>query len=195
MKLSDLTPAPYNPRKISDKKLAMLQKAMAEFGDLSGIIFNRRTGRLIGGHQRLKVFSPDWPISKEPHEDVLGTVALGFIESPWGRWVYREVDWDDTKEKAANVATNKHGGEWDFPLLSELMVELDTGEFDMELTGFNEKELQKLLAPIQMNDIGFSETTQEKVSISITFFECDKEAIVAEIKTMKEKYDGFAYHL
>ncbi len=102
MKASDLTPAPYNPRKITDKKLAMLQKSMAEFGDLSGIVMNTRTGHLIGGHQRLKVFSPDWPIHKEPHEDVQGTVALGFVETPWDRWVYREVDWDETKEKAAN---------------------------------------------------------------------------------------------
>lgn len=60
--ISNLNPAPYNPRKITDKKLAMLQKSMAEFGDLSGIVCNTRTGHLVGGHQRLKVFSPDWPI-------------------------------------------------------------------------------------------------------------------------------------
>jgi len=144
--ISNLNPAPYNPRKITDKKLAMLQKSMAEFGDLSGIVVNVRTGNLVGGHQRAKAFDPSWPISKEPHADVQGTVALGFVETPWGRWVYREVDWDETKEKAANIAANKHGGDWDFHLLSELIVELDTGDLDMGLTGFDNVELERLLS-------------------------------------------------
>lgn len=40
------------------KALRALQKSMAEFGDLSGIVFNRRTGNLIGGHQRIKIIDP-----------------------------------------------------------------------------------------------------------------------------------------
>ena len=47
MKVKNLKPAPYNPRKISDKKLEMLGKSMTEFGDLSGIVRNVKTGNLI----------------------------------------------------------------------------------------------------------------------------------------------------
>lgn len=40
---------PHNPRQISDEALAMLRKAMAEFGDLSGIVYNQRTKDEIRG--------------------------------------------------------------------------------------------------------------------------------------------------
>jgi hypothetical protein len=143
--VSELTPAPYNPRKMTEKRLEMLKRSMAEFGDLSGIIVNLTTGNLVGGHQRIKVFSPTWKIKKRPCKDDVGTVSHGYIETPWGRWTYREVKWDDTKEAAANIAANKHGGEWDLPKLSEMVVELDTGAFDMDVLGFQDFELERLL--------------------------------------------------
>lgn len=34
MKIEDLRPADYNPRKISNKQMSMLEKALKEFGDL-----------------------------------------------------------------------------------------------------------------------------------------------------------------
>jgi len=39
MKLSDLKPAAYNPRKITDEQLEMLKKSFKKFGDLSGIVY------------------------------------------------------------------------------------------------------------------------------------------------------------
>ncbi len=57
--LSQLKSNPKNPRRVTDKKLDMLKKALFEFGDLSGIVFNRKTGQLVGGHQRVKIFSPE----------------------------------------------------------------------------------------------------------------------------------------
>ncbi len=141
MKVKDLRPSAYNPRKITEKKLDMLGKSMKEFGDLSGIIFNRRTGNLIGGHQRIKHLRPEWEIRKEDSPDELGTVAKGFIKTPFGDWVYREVDWPEKKEKAANIAANRHGGEFDFPMLDGILSDLD--DMDLELTGFSEDELFK----------------------------------------------------
>jgi len=152
MEVKDLRPAAYNPRKITEWNLQALGKAMKEFGDLSGVIRNVRTGSLIGGHQRLKHFDPAWQIVKEKHEDNVGTVAQGYIETPFGRWTYREVDWDLEKEKAANIAANKHGGEFDLPALSELLLELDTGAIDMDLVGFSPDELEKLLAGYRVGD-------------------------------------------
>ncbi len=152
MKVRDLRPAAYNPRKITEWKLQALGKAMQEFGDLSGVIRNTRTGNLIGGHQRLKHFDPTWKINKEKHQDNVGTVAQGYIETPFGRWTYREVDWTEEKEKAANIAANEHGGEFDLPALTELLLELDTGAFDMDLVGFSQEELENLLAGHRAGD-------------------------------------------
>ncbi len=132
MKVKDLSPAPYNPRKITDEKLKMLGKSMKEFGDLSGIVFNRQTGHIIGGHQRLKHLDPEWEIKD------------GFIKTPFGDFVYREVDWPEKKEKAANIAANKHSGEWDYPALKDLIIDIDDGTQDLELVGFDADELNNL---------------------------------------------------
>lgn len=142
MKIRDLQPAGYNPRKISAKQLSALKKSMAEFGDLSGIVVNIRTGNMIGGHQRIKNLDPEWAIVKKAAKDDTGTVATGHIETPWGRWTYREVDWDQVKEKAANLAANKHGGEWDLPKLEIVLDELKELDFDLELTGFELKDAE-----------------------------------------------------
>ena len=148
MKVGGLRPAAYNPRKISREQLRMLAKSMAEFGDLGGIIVNRRTGNLIGGHQRTAVFDKSWPIvvtAKYSEPNSVGTVAEGYVDSPWGRWNYREVDFDPRKEAMANIRANKPGGEFDFPKLKDMLVQLDDGGTDLELTGFDTLELKELI--------------------------------------------------
>ena len=68
-KIGELSPAKYNPRKISDEALGRLTKSLAELGNLQPITWNARTGNLVGGHQRLKCYqamgktethSPNW---------------------------------------------------------------------------------------------------------------------------------------
>jgi hypothetical protein len=54
MKLVELNPAPYNPRKISDEALDGLGTSLDEFGVLSLIIWNKRSGYIVGGHQRYR---------------------------------------------------------------------------------------------------------------------------------------------
>jgi hypothetical protein len=55
MKLADLTPADYNPRVISEKAKAGLRASIERFGVVEPIIYNQRTGHVVGGHQRLSV--------------------------------------------------------------------------------------------------------------------------------------------
>ena len=54
MKVSDLKYAPYNPRKIDDKELAKLKRSITEFGYVEPIVWNKRSGFVVGGNQRLK---------------------------------------------------------------------------------------------------------------------------------------------
>ncbi|MBU2623425.1 MAG: hypothetical protein KKD92_14025 [Proteobacteria bacterium] len=143
--ISSLRPAEYNPRKITPKQLDMLGRSMKEYGDLSGIVFNTHTGQLVGGHQRIKHLDPTWNVVKRKHSDSVGTVALGEIETPFGIWSYREVNWPLEKEKAANVAANQHGGYFDMPKLRDLLIEIDSNLMDMESIGFDEGELSDLL--------------------------------------------------
>lgn len=164
--VGELHPAPYNPRTITPEGLESLAASLKEFGDLSGVVKNRRTGHLVGGHQRVRILDKGWAIQKEPVKDSTGTVALGHIVTPWGAFGYREVDWPIEKEMAANISANKHRSDWDNVKLTPLLVQLDAGDFDLSLTGFSDadlkaradypghlKDLQDAIPPVPRNPV------------------------------------------
>src|SRR5215831_20790554 len=95
---------PRNPRLISDEALEKLRLALERFGDLGGIVLNRRTGHLVGGHQRIDAFKEQRiaaVIERQlPKPDRTGTLAYGHIEMFGTRYAYREVDWDEKVELA-----------------------------------------------------------------------------------------------
>lgn len=46
------------------------------------------------------------------------------------------------------IAANKHGGDWDIPGLSALLMELDSTGYELPLTGFSAKELEQMLTKL-----------------------------------------------
>lgn len=186
MKVRDLKANPENPRKITSSKLAQLRKAMSEFGDLSGIVFNRRSGNMVAGHQRSKNLDSTAEVVitnsfKKPNS--VGTVAEGYIQADDVRWGYREVDWPRHKEMAGTIAANKLAGEWDSTQLKDWMEELGSfdADFDTGLTMFDEEE---------MVDFGFTEES-DKPRIGVTGVDEDDvpDKPVARTKT------GYVYLL
>ena len=132
MKINDLIPANYNPRKDlteNDTEYIKLKRSIQEFGYVEPIIYNKLTGLVVGGHQRLKVL-------KDLGWDEVDVVI---------------VELDDTREKALNVALNKISGEWQFDKLKDLLEELDTGDIDISLTGV----IIKISCPCMLNRIDF----------------------------------------
>lgn len=156
-KIDELKPAPYNPRKAlkpGDKEYEKLRRSIQEFGYVDSIIWNQQTGYVVGGHQRLSVLKD-----------------LGFEEVD-----VSVVDLDEQKEKALNIALNKIEGSWDEKLLKDLLIEIDTGEFDIELTGFDEDEIEKLMNKFnEENDIRpekeFTEELLEEHNYVILYFD------------------------
>lgn len=147
MKIKDLNPNPKNPRTITDAKLSQLKKAIKEFGDLSGIVYNTKSKQIVCGHQRLKSLDSDTPVvytNKYSKPSKTGTIADGYIEIGKERFSYREVYWDENREKAANIAANKNAGSWDVEILSEWFEDLSQFDldFDMSLTMFDDSELE-----------------------------------------------------
>ena len=68
-----LNPAAYNPRrdlKPGDKDYEKLKRSIEEFGFVEPVVWNRRTGFVVGGHQRLKVLldAPDKSSGKRLQE-------------------------------------------------------------------------------------------------------------------------------
>jgi hypothetical protein len=140
---------PKNPRKITPDALDRLKKSLEQFGDLGGIVLNRRTGRLVGGHQRIAAFKlAEVPVQIEEtlkHPDKQGTVAWGWITTAAGRFTYREVDWDEATEAIANLAANKIAGEWDDLQLKAIMADL-APTTDLDGTGFTSEEIARLMS-------------------------------------------------
>lgn len=146
--VADLKPSERNPRKVTAEQLSKLSGSMDRFGDLSGLVYNRRTGRLVGGHQRRDQLPTDARIvihgrrSSAPNE--MGTVAVGYVEVDGEKWGYREVDVDEATELAMNLAANRHGeGAWDFAAIPDLLEDIDEADFD--LLGFEDSELKLFL--------------------------------------------------
>ena len=176
MQLGDLTPNPKNPRKITDSKLKMLKKSLAEFGDLSGFVFNVRSKKLVSGHQRMKVLPPVSEIVIEKryeHPTKLGTTAEGYILVNGEQLKYREVDWDEQKEIAGNIAANKHGGDWETEGLTEWLSQLNDLDYDLEFTGFDQDEFKSLMGEVEEGDEEGADIPEVDQFIVTTY--CDNE--------------------
>lgn len=138
-----------NPRKITPERLKHLQESLERFGEISCIVFNRRTGLLVSGHQRRKALEADASnvtiTEKFDRPDNQGTVALGYIEHGGERYRYREVDWSEATETAAMVAANAHGGTWDKEMLRELLSDISEGITELTITGMTKAEIDQLM--------------------------------------------------
>lgn len=125
--VDQINPAPYNPRielKPGDAAYDQLRRSLTEFGCVEPLVWNKRTGNLVGGHQRFAVLR-----------------AQGVTEVD-----VSVVDLPVEREKTLNVALNKIQGDWDEVKLAELLEELrKTPDVDVELTGFELPEIDELL--------------------------------------------------
>jgi len=132
---------------VTDQALAELGRSMRELGDVGSIVFNRRTGRLVGGNQRSRNLPSDAPVHIlkrfEPATEA-GTVAVGAVELDGELFAYREVDWSEEREAAAMVRANNPAGEWDDVMLGQLLGDLQSPEMLM-LTGLDDASVARLL--------------------------------------------------
>lgn len=98
-----LAPDTHNPREITDEAAAGLGNSLNRFGDLSGIVFNRRTGQLVCGHRRMEQIRERY--GDQPIEVIDEELACVRID-PAHVFTIRLVDWSMAKQRAANVAAN-----------------------------------------------------------------------------------------
>ena len=138
LKVNEINPSVYNPRRDlqpGDPDYEKLKKSILEFDMVEPLVWNERTDNLVGGHQRLKV---------------LQELGVENVE-------VSVVDLSEVKEKALNLALNKISGEWDFPRLKDLLEELDTGNFDIEIMGFDDKEIEDLMTQFNVPEEGLTD--------------------------------------
>jgi ParB-like chromosome segregation protein Spo0J len=123
--IEQLVPAAYNPRralKPTDKAYRKLERSLREFGLVEPLVWNERTGHVVGGHARLSILK-----------------AMGVTDVP-----VSVVNLSDAREKALNVILNNQEaqGRYDPERLADLLDELELPE--LELTGFDPSALTTL---------------------------------------------------
>ncbi len=131
---ADLIPADYNPRKDlkpGDAEYEKLKRSIEQFGYVEPVIWNKTTGFVVGGHQRLKVLLD------------MGITEVECVV----------VEMDAEKEKALNIALNKISGEWDKDKLALLISDLQGADFDVSLTGFEPAEIDSLFKDAQQSKV------------------------------------------
>ena len=117
-KVSELKPAAYNPRKLSEKQLKDLTESIDRFDLVDPLVINQ-DGTVIGGHQRLRIL-------KERNVEDVDVRVPAVLISP-------------EQEKELNLRLNKSGGEFDFELLSAFDESL------LKEVGFSSAEIDKIL--------------------------------------------------
>jgi hypothetical protein len=122
VKRSSIRLATYNPRSITPEARKLLQDNIKCVGLLDPIIWNKRTGNVVSGHQRLQCMD----VLNGKKEDYEITVSA--------------VDLDEKTEKEQNIFMNNPFamGEYDQLLLPDMLKELT-----IENTGFDAASIHR----------------------------------------------------
>lgn len=124
---TDLIPYANNPRTHSDQQVAQVAASIQEFGFNNPILIDEHNG-IIAGHGRLAA-------AQKLDLKLVPTIMLeGLTEA---------------QRKAYVIADNKltENGGWDYDLLAVEIERLKELDVDIDLTGFDPTELDKILEP------------------------------------------------
>jgi DNA modification methylase len=131
--IDKITGHPRNPNKHSDEQIALLAKIIKSSGWRNPICVSNRSGFVIKGHGRL-----------------MAARVLGVDQVP--------VEYQDYDTEAAEyndlIADNRIAelAERDMSIIKDLLEELDTGANDMDLTGYTEAEIERLMTQYHVED-------------------------------------------
>lgn len=115
LRRSQIKPASYNPRTISDEGYKQLKRSIKRYGVVGGIVVNQATGyTIVGGHQKVSVLDELNKYDEATHKNDY-TLRVELISV------------DEKTEKLLNVALNNPniGGQWDYDALRELVPDID----------------------------------------------------------------------
>ena len=161
--VNDIIPAEYNPRVTTHRGIYHLEKSLGRFGYVDPIIVNKKTMKLVGGHQRFSV---------------LVRSGVSEIECV-------VVNLSEEKEKALNIALNKTSEhfEWDVTKLNVMLGEFD--EDTLDSIGFHEEEIVTDMEDLLEDEISH-DIEDSKVDKSKKFVSCPN---CGEEVPRKEKTD------
>ncbi len=120
--LGSLKPDPANPRSMPEEQMKALETSIDRWGLVDPIVINK-DGTIIGGHQRYEALK-----------------RKGIAEAD-----VVVLDLPENEARALNIALNRIHGDWDVGKLESLLQDLEASGIDLQLTGFSQDEIDKLL--------------------------------------------------
>lgn len=139
--LEELIPNPRNPKRHPESQVALLAKIISAQGWRNPIVVSKRSGFITKGHARLEAAR-----------------KLALSEAPVDYQAYK----DEASEWADMLADNRIAelANIDGPTLKDLLEEMDTGAFDMDLTGYDPKSIEELMTELHVPGTGNTDTDQ-----------------------------------
>jgi DNA modification methylase len=147
-RIDELKKYENNSRTHSEKQIKQIERSITEFGFTNPILVDQNS-EIIAGHGRLEA-------AKNLKLEMVPTITLeGLTEE---------------QKKAYVIADNKLAlnADWDLDMLSVELQGLDEIGFDLDLLGFDPKELDDLLAPEQVEGLTDEDAVPEPPEEPIT---------------------------
>lgn len=175
--------APYNPRVISAKARARLKRGLEEEGLVAPLIWNKRTGNLVGGHQRLSII-----------DEVEGTKDYSLTVSV--------IDVTEASERRLNVLLNNESamGQWDERKLLDLIAA--EPQVDFEALGFSDNERAYYSELLQANEqenaavvAAMTDAVEFQETVAMHDEESDHAARHEDKLTRKQQYEAQVHAL
>ena len=167
---SEISPADYNPRKISKEARTSLKQSIKKYGVVGGMVWNEYTGNLVSGHQKLSILDE---LNKYPETDYKVKVEV--------------IQVDDKTERELNVFFNSpnNQGVWDYDKLAELIPDID-----YKAAGLTDEDLQLIGVDFSTQTDGereIAEGIDELYAPIKEQKERSKEERMADIKAKKDR--------
>lgn len=122
-KVSEIHLLKDNPRIVSRKGLKLLEESYDKFGSIQPVVINKRTNRLLAGHQRLKIFKRK---------------GVKEIDA----WI---IDQPEEHEMTICLALNNHAGEFDTTKLGRIVSELKEMENGLKGTLLEDEHVEEIM--------------------------------------------------
>lgn len=171
IKVDELKPYPQNARTHSNKQIQQIKESIIEFGFTNPILIDKNN-EVIAGHGRLES-------AKQLKMQDVPCIRLGYLT--------------ETQKKAYVLADNKLAlnADWNIDLLSEEIQNLVAEDFNIDVIGFDEAELQELLNEIEDVLPEINDTEPDYEQMTFTFHKDQVEKIKEAIKYVKTNINEF----
>lgn len=156
---SQINEAPYNPRQMPERHFKDLKRSLKKIKLRETLVWNKQTGNLVSGHQRLRVLDEEWQ-RKYDNLDYSITCTV--------------IDVSQKEEIELNIAFNNPRlmGDYDISKMNEILSSEDMPDLDFDIAGIKDEDLQMFgvsldIENLQNEDVesviaGFEEIKEQK---------------------------------